>query len=210
MNILTKGTWIKIKKEFVYDCIPVLEKIKWFQKKYNLEDVDTVINAVRDVTIGNYIKADELNIEKHGLDVKFKNKFVEVKQAVIINKRDKVREPTATFNDTSLEKCEAFRSNNIFIVLAIWESAADLLAMTFGKTKYFAGYLEDRIKNRKQESRSTQSISLYKLLSEYRSELYCGPGFTPDQVIKRLSVLNKKLASATVQQFEKIPDIRKL
>lgn len=209
MNLFEKGIWIKLTKDFVYDGIPVLENIENFQTKYKLQDVDTAINSIRDATIGYYLGAEEINIGKHGLDARYGDKFLEIKQSVIINSNANIiKEPKATFNDTNIEKCMAFRTGKVFLVLAIWESATNLLAMTFGNMISISDYLEKRIKTRKKGSRSTQSISLRNLLLKYNNKIYCGPNFSPIEVKKRLVVINKGLSNANIFKFDKMPNLR--
>lgn len=75
----------------------------------------------------------------------------------------------ATFNDTTLEKTDAFKSDKVWLALSIWTSASDLLCICYGQNPKIGEYLEGRVKHFKTSDvvRSTQSISFTKLIKDY-------------------------------------------
>ena len=106
-------------------------------------------------------------MEKHGFDCKYNNGkaiFLESKVASF-----SAGSWSATFNDTTLEKAEAFKSDKVWLALSVWTSACDLLFICYGQNPKIGDFLEEKVKYFKAGNtvRSTQSISFSKLITDY-------------------------------------------
>ena len=169
MNTLfKKGTFKKIDNNFLIEGTDVLSQVTKVQEKYKKEDTDTFINELRDSLAGYYLGYDYVNVDKHGFDCKrneVDNIFLEVKSASFIAKSW-----GATFNDTTFEKADCFKSPNVYLCLAIWKDASDLLFMVYGQNSQIGEFLHDKVdqfKNQHKMVRSTQSIGINKLVFTY-------------------------------------------
>lgn len=145
----------------------VLQKVQEVQVKYKKEDTDTFINELRDSIAGHTLGFDLVNIEKHGFDCKksdTENLFLEVKSASFV-----ARQWNATFNDTTLEKAEAFKDEKVYLALAVWKDASELLFICYGQNEKIGEFLEKQVHWFKEghTTRSTQSISLSALVFTY-------------------------------------------
>ncbi|MCA6071100.1 MAG: hypothetical protein LE168_01735 [Endomicrobium sp.] len=76
----------------------------------------------------------------------------------------------ATFNDTTLEKANLFKEQNIELALSVWRTASELLFVVYGKNTGIGNFLEEKVKQFKKSKktvRSTQSISISPLVLKY-------------------------------------------
>ena len=149
-----------------------LNELYKFQEKFEIYDTDTTINSVRDAIIANYLRYDLLNWDKHGFDAKKskKNEFLEVKQCSISS-----GSWGGTWNDTNEEKAMAFSDNRLFTVVGVWKGAHDLQFMVYGQHPQLGQDLYRMVTQRKEGSRSTQSISIQKMIKEYQFQVICPP-----------------------------------
>ena len=190
MTIFDKGNYKPTSAEFRTLGIASLEELLRFQEKFEIYDTDTTINTIRDAIIANYLGFDLLNFDKHGFDAKksVKNHFLEIKQCSISSKIW-----GGTWNDTNEEKALAFSDDRLFTVVAIWKGASDLQFMVYGQHKGLGELLYKLVVNRKEGSRSTQSVSIQKLIKDFKFAVICPPDKTGEYVLKLLVNYNKSL-----------------
>jgi len=190
MDIFKKGNFQPLSNEFKQLGLVALQQLSEFQNKFEIYDTDTTINSIRDTIISGYLGFDLINTEKHGFDGKRSKtgEFLEVKQCSLSAKRW-----GGTWNDTNVEKAKAFSNKKLFTVIAVWKGASDLQFMVFGQNNKLGKYLLDRIKNRKEGSRSTQNIGIDKLI-EWGFSIIVPPGKDKKNVMDQLCVYNKKLS----------------
>jgi len=173
MNIFEKGNYKPIPESFRLKGIFALEELTKFQEEFKIYDTDTTINEIRDSIVANYLGFDLLNFDKHGFDAKNskKNIFLEVKQCSIFSKR-----LGGTWNDTNEEKAKAFSDDRVYTAVGVWKGASDLQFIVFGKNKKLGEYLLERVKAVSNSStRSTQSISIQKMIKEYGFDVIVPP-----------------------------------
>jgi len=190
LNIFKKGNYILMNAAFITDGVIALQQLSKVQLKYNKRDTDTVVNEIRDSIVSKYLGYELINVEKHGFDAKKlkSDEYLEVKQCSASSSSW-----GATFNDTNLEKAEAFKDTKLTLALAVWNDATDLLFICFGQNFNIGLYLEDRIKNRPDGSRSTQTISFSQLISKYNFNIFIPNSKSKDDVINLISINNKNL-----------------
>jgi len=173
MNIFEKGNYKPIPESFRLKGIFALEELTKFQEEFKIYDTDTTINEIRDSIVANYLGFDLLNFDKHGFDAKNskKNIFLEVKQCSIFSKR-----LGGTWNDTNEEKAKAFSDDRVYTAVGVWKGASDLQFIVFGQNKKLGEYLLERVKAVSNSStRSTQSISIQKMIKEYGFDVIVPP-----------------------------------
>lgn len=156
-----------IDNQFMTEGHEVLQRVQEVQEKFHKEDTDTFINELRDSIAGYTLGFKLVNVDKHGFDCKLSNEdncYLEVKSASFI-----ANSWLATFNDTTLEKAEAFKDKKVYLALAVWKDASDLLFICFGQNEKLGEFLESKVKWFKAGNtvRSTQSVSLSTLVFEY-------------------------------------------
>jgi hypothetical protein len=189
-ELLKKGTYVPINHNFMTEGTEVLQQLSDVQAKFDKNDTDTFINELRDSIVGYKLGYELVNIEKHGFDCKKSNAmdvYLEAKQASFHSKSWQ-----ATFNDTTYEKAEAFKSTKLFLALAVWKNAADLLFICYGQNSRIGDYLTDKIDWFKLGNtvRSTQSISLSTLVFEYGFKII-SVAKTKDQLLELLRNKNR-------------------
>lgn len=166
LKLFEKGNFQNIDKDFIEEGKEVLLELQRVQEKYNKPDTDTFINELRDSIAGDTLGFHLVNIEKHGFDCKTNNKnlYLEVKSASFSSETWQ-----ATFNDTTLEKAESFKDKKVFLALAVWKGASDLLFICYGQNEEIGKFLEGKVNWFKlgKTVRSTQSLSLQKLVFDY-------------------------------------------
>jgi len=166
LSLFNKGDFKPISNDFMTEGHEGLQELAKLQEKYNKHDTDTFINELRDSIAGYTLGFDLVNTEKHGFDCKKQSKdlYLEVKSASFSSSTW-----NATFNDTTYEKAEAFKDKKVYLALAIWKNASDLLFIIYGQNEKIGEFLENRIKWFKSGHtvRSTQSISASQLINEY-------------------------------------------
>lgn len=169
LPFFNKGTFEKIDNNFMSEGVEVLQEVKVVQEKYHKNDTDTFINELRDSIVGYYLGFELINTDKHGFDCKNYGegkdaKYLEVKAASF-----DTSSWGATFNDTTLEKADAFKDKKVFLALAVWKDASDLLFICYGQNKGIGDFLEGKVRWFKSGNTvsSTQSISLSTLVNTY-------------------------------------------
>lgn len=197
LNIFNKGKFSKIDNEFISEGILALRELQKVQERFGKNDTDTFINELRDQIVGHTLGFNLVNVEKHGFDCKMADKkevFLEVKAASYDSSIW-----NATFNDTTLEKAECFKRKNLYLALAIWKDASDLLFICFGQNEEIGKWLEEKVKWFKGGNtfRSTQSISFSKLINEYGFKICTVDRSTED--VKELIIKKYK-------KFKSIPN----
>ena len=172
MDIFEKGDFRSVPVEFRTLGFHALSELYKFQEKFDIYDTDTTINSVRDAIIANYLGYDLLNWDKHGFDAKKskKDEFLEVKQCSISSGAW-----GGTWNDTNEEKALAFSDKRLFTVVGVWKGAHDLQFMVYGQHPQLGQDLYRMVTQRKEGSRSTQSISIQKMIKEYQFQVICPP-----------------------------------
>lgn len=206
-DLFNKGTFIPIDKIFVKESLCALDALTEIQNKYKKMDMDTLLNEIHDSMVGDYLGFSLINAEKHGFDCKYSNNnniFLESKVASYYAK-----ELSATFNDTNLEKAEAFKSNNVWLSLSIWESVTKLLCICYGQNKEIGDFLENKVLNRKEGSRSTQSITLSNLIFKYNFKLLA-ISCTQNELIAKLALHNRKFSDLEVADIQTLKTFKTL
>lgn len=192
MTIFEKGNYKIVPTEFRTFGIASLEELSKFQEKFEMFDTDTTINTIRDAIIANYLDFDLLNFDKHGFDAKKSNKkhFLEVKQCSISSESW-----GGTWNDTNEEKALAFSDDRLFTAVAVWKGASDLQFLVYGQNKKLGELLHRLVVNRKVGSRSTQSVSIQKLIKDFSFSVICPPDKTKEYILKLLINYSKTLVN---------------
>ena len=189
MNIFKKGNYKPIPPNFRIKGFSALEELTKFQKEFNIWDTDTTINEIRDSIVANYLGFDLLNFDKHGFDAKKseEDKFLEVKQCSFFSKSW-----SGTWNDTNEEKAKAFMTDKVYTALGIWKGASDLQFIVFGQNRKLGEYLLEKIKDAKENRRrSTQTISINKMIKEYGFDIIIPPDKDKKYVYNLLIMHNR-------------------
>ena len=184
ISIFEKGNYRQIPDNFRTSGICALQELTKFQHEFKSYDTDTTINEIRDSIVANYLGYDLLNFEKHGFDAKksSNNKFLEVKQCSVSS-----RSWGGTWNDTNEEKAIAFSDERLFTVVGIWKGAADLQFMVYGQHVKLGEYLLERVRAVANTStRSTQSISITKMIKDYNFKVISPPDKSKKEVFTLL------------------------
>ena len=142
-------------------------KVMELQEEYGKYDNDSFLNEMKDSMVGMYLGYDFVNTDKHGFDAKRKNyeydEWLEVKQVSF-----KSESWQATFNDTTIEKAEAFKDIKLNLAVGIWNKMMELMFIVYGKNYEIGEYLERMvIKCKEEQRRSTQTISVQSLIENY-------------------------------------------
>ncbi len=203
MNIFEKGNYKPVPSEFRTLGISSLEELSKFQDKFEIYDTDTTINAIRDAIIANYLGFDLLNFDEHGFDAKksISEQYLEVKQCSFSSESW-----SGTWNDTNEEKAIAFSDDRLFTVVAVWKGASDLQFMIYGQHKGLGELLHRLVVNRKEGSRSTQSVNIQKLIKDFNFAIICPPDKSKEFVYKLLINHSKKIIEYV--ELENIKTIR--
>ncbi len=197
IDLLKKGNFKPIDNEFLLEGFLALEEVAKVQEKWQKGDTDSFIYEIRDSMVGHYLGYELINTDKHGFDCKLsqdKDVFLEVKAASYDAKTW-----AATFNDTTIEKAKYFQGDQVYLCLAVWKKASDLLFMVYGKNAKLGYFLEEKVKSfLKGEAgvRSTQTVSLGQLIFDYGFDIVC---IKPKNEVKTILKLKSK-------QFFNIPD----
>lgn len=173
-SLLNKGSYKPINTDFLLEGHEVLEEVTLVQEKWGKGDTDTFINELRDSMAGYYLGYNLVNIEKHGFDCKLselEDIFLEVKSASFA-----ASTWGATFNDTTIEKAKCFQSEQVYLCLAVWKNASNLLFLVYGQNKKIGEFLEEKVNrflNGNGGVRSTQTISMSQLIFDYGFDIIC-------------------------------------
>ena len=208
LELMKKGNFQPINTKFLIEGHSVLNEVAKVQQKWKKGDTDTFINELRDSMVGHYLGYKLVNTEKHGFDCKLSNKkdiFLEVKSASFT-----AGSWGATFNDTNIEKAKCFQTKNVYLCLAVWKNASNLLFMVYGQNLKVGKWLEQKVKSFLDGNgvRSTQSISITQLINEYNFDIICVEA-DKKEVKTLLGLKNKSLLNLsdkkifTLDEYEK-------
>lgn len=172
LSLFGKGNFQKIDNTFMVEGHSVLQEVEVVQEKFGKPDTDTFINELRDSIAGYALGFQLVNLDKHGFDCKItqdRDVYLEVKSASF-----GADTWQATFNDTTLEKASAFKDEKLYLALAVWRNASDLLFICFGQSEGLGDYLEEKVRHFKKGNtvRSTQSVGLSRLVFEFGFQIY--------------------------------------
>lgn len=206
-ELFLKGNFEPINDLFIKESRLVLKSLAKIQKKFNKGDMDTLLNELHDSIVGKYLGFELVNTEKHGFDCKLsaeKDIFLESKVASYSS-----NSWSATFNDTTYAKADAFRTQCLWLALSIWTSASDILCICYGKNQAIGDILEAGVtKHRAGETvRSTQSISMSKLLFEFNFKIL-SPFLSKSELLKELNMHGlKKLDVNQIVEYKDFESI---
>ena len=198
--LMEKGNYQPINHDFMTEGVLALRGLAAVQRKYSKGDIDNFLNELHDSMVGHYLGFQYVNIEKHGFDCKYNLRtpvFLESKVASF-----SASTWNATFNDTTLEKAQAFKENNLWLALSVWQNAADLLFICYGRHRGIGEYLEGRVRaflDGHGGVRSTQSISLGKLMQDYAFRIL-SISMPPDDIVALLTLKSKALKKCVVPE----------
>lgn len=209
LGLFKKGTYEPINNDFMTEGLDVLKQVQVVQEKYNKLDSDSFMNELRDQIVGYYLGYDLVNTDKHGFDCKVikddKSKFLEVKEASF-----SASNWTATFNDTTLEKAEAFKDEKLTLALAVWKGFSELMFICYGQNEKIGELLESRVKNflyKKKGVRSTQTISIIQLIKDYNFKILA---IKPkEEVVEILRIKNRSLRNLDENIVIELKDLYK-
>lgn len=212
-SLFEKGTFEPFDNAFMAEGHEALIGLQGVQEKFDKGDTDTFINELRDSIAGYSLGFDLVNIDKHGFDCKRigdPNLYLEVKSASF-----SANTWQATFNDTTLEKADTFKDEKLFLALAVWKNASDLLFICFGQNKELGHFLTKKVNHflGGNTVRSTQSLGLSRLIFEFGFKIVTGgPGKKPEDIIQILNLKSstfKKIKAEDIiayEDFTKIDD----
>ena len=208
LELFCKGKYVKINNNFMVEGREVLQQVQEIQEKYNKGDTDTFINELRYSIVGYTLGFELVNIEKHGFDCKMSHddRYLEVKSANFISDTWQ-----ATFNDTTLQKAEAFKDKKTFLALAVWKGASDLLFICYGQNEKIGDFLEEKVKWFKSGNtvRSTQSISLSSLFFEYGFKILA-VNRDKREVLDLLKLKNRKFSKIDVENIINLSEYKNI
>ncbi len=166
-TLFSKGTFKPIDNQFMTDAMGALDSLSEVQLRYKKGDIDNFLNELHDSVVGHHLGFNLINVDKHGFDCKLDEHhdiYLESKVASF-----NAGTWSATFNDTTLEKAEAFKSPNVWLALSVWQDASKLLFICYGKNPEIGEFLEDRVNSflGGHGVRSTQTIGFSKLVRDY-------------------------------------------
>jgi hypothetical protein len=190
LGLFGKGNFQKINNTFMVEGHSVLQEVQVVQEKFDKSDTDTFINELRDSIAGHALGFQLVNLDKHGFDCKIspdREIYLEVKSASF-----GAESWQATFNDTTLEKASAFKDEKLYLALAVWRNASDLLFICFGQNQNLGEYLESKVRHFKAGNtvRSTQSVGLSRLVFEFGFQIYA-VNKTRNDLLELLRLKNK-------------------
>ena len=171
ISLLDKWRFEPIDEQFITVSLDVFQWVSKIQKEYSKWDTDTFMNEVRDSIAAKFLNFTHVNIDKHWFDARRFNwtnyDYLEVKTASF-----NADTWWATFNDTNQDKADAFKEDNVYLCLSLRKYASDPVFFAFWKNGKIWEFLENRMLNRPNWTRSTQSISLQNLVLEYWFFIY--------------------------------------
>ena len=206
-TLLDKCNFQPINSLFIQKSIIAMDELTKIQKEFNKNDMDTLLNELHDSIVGKYLGFKLINTEKHGFDCKLdynSNIFLESKVASYTSSSW-----SATFNDTTLEKADAFRSKNVWLSLSLWINISTPLCICFGQNPKIGDFLENGVLKHKEGKtvRSTQSISMSKLIFEYGFKLL-SPSYSAIELVRMLNLYKmKKLDTSYIIEYKNFKSI---
>lgn len=205
MNIFEKGRYEEVPTLFRKLGLQSLNGLTAFQDAFEMYDTDTTVNTIRDSLVAEYLGYDLLNMGKHGFDAKKSGseKYLEVKQCSISSSSW-----GGTWNDTNEEKAKAFMDDRLCTAVALWKGASDLKAIVYGQNMKLGEYLYERMINRPSGSRSTQSVSILRLICEYNFDIICPPPYEKKHVVSLFVNYNRKFAKyVSIDNIKTLQDL---
>lgn len=200
-TLFAKGNYKRINTNFLVEGHEILEEVSSVQEKWNKGDTDTFINELRDSMAGHYLGYELVNTDKHGFDCKKNEKeniFLEVKSASFV-----ASTWGATFNDTTIEKAKCFQTDQVYLCLAVWKNASNLLFLVYGQNENIGKFLENKVEkflSGEGGVRSTQSISITQLVFDYGFDIVC-VNKSKDQVKSMLCLKSRRFLTLTQDQI---------
>ena len=185
--------------KYLEDVTNVLCLLEETCKKYSKRDMDTLLNEYHDSIVGMNLGFELTNIRKNGFDCRDdKGNFLESKTASFDNKNWK-----ATFNDTTEEKAESFKSSNVFVSLSVWLGVKTPLCVAVGNNPKIGDYLLERVKSHKENKtvRSTQSIPFSTLLFKYGFKIVVLGGHSKEKVLDILKNKNSSFKNLSIDNI---------
>lgn len=160
-SLCEKGNYNTIKYDKISNIKDILKQLNSYTQN---EDLDTFLNEYKDSLCALALNFEKINKSKHGFDAQNRNEhYLEIKQA-----SSSCKTLQCTFNDTTLEKAEMFKKEQVSLALAVSNYISDISFIIYGKNKEIGEYLEKRIlKQFEKNIRRTQSISINNLLFKY-------------------------------------------
>ncbi|EIJ41535.1 hypothetical protein BegalDRAFT_0621 [Beggiatoa alba B18LD] len=203
MSLFDKGDYRTVPSEFRILGIAALDELSKFQEHFGIYDTDTTINNIRNAIVANYLGFDLLNFSKHGFDAKksTEEQYLEIKQCSVSS-----GSWGGTWNDTTEEKARIFSDLRLFTAVAVWKGASDLQFIIYGQHNGLGEHLHQLVVNRPEGSRSTQSITIQKLIIDFGFKVVCPPDKTPADTCKIL--VNYKRSLLNHVQPERIKTLR--
>ena len=200
-TFFAKGNYKRINTNFLVEGHEILEEVSSVQEKWNKGDTDTFINELRDSMAGHYLGYELVNTDKHGFDCKKNEKeniFLEVKSASFV-----ASTWGATFNDTTIEKAKCFQTDQVYLCLAVWKNASNLLFLVYGQNENIGKFLENKVEkflSGEGGVRSTQSISITQLVFDYGFDIVC-VNKSKEQVKSMLCLKSRRFLTLTQDQI---------
>lgn len=159
-----------INENLIKRAIDALASVSKIQKEMGANN-DEFVGRVQEAKVAKELGFKLQNADKHGIDAKFSDdteRYVEVKNATYDGKT-----PSATFNDTTIEKANLFKEPNMWLALGVWRNLHDLLFICYVSNPNIGDFLEKRVNSFLDGNgvRSTQSIPLTTLLEEYDAKI---------------------------------------
>lgn len=190
LEIFHKGNFEPINRQFIHEAKLATNPIMEIQQRYQKLDNDSFFNELKDGMIGAYLGYDLVNTHKHGLDAKKSANeeiYLEVKQVSV-----SAETWAATFNDTTLDKAQAFMDEKVYLAVGVWAGISDLQFIVYGQHPNIGHYLYRKVLDSKENSRrSTQTISVSKLVKDYGFKIYT-PTKTRQELVSELKLRFKK------------------
>jgi hypothetical protein len=208
-SLLKKGDYRPINKNFLLEGHEVLEEVTKVQEKWGKGDTDTFINELRDSMAGYYLGYELVNVEKHGFDCKmnrYEDVFLEVKSASFA-----ASTWGCTFNDTTIEKAKCFQTDKVYLCLAVWKNASNLLFVVYGQNPEIGKFLEGKVErflSGQGGVRSTQTISMSQLIFDYGFDIIC-INKTKEEVKSILTLKSKAFCSIPSSRYLSLDEYAK-
>jgi hypothetical protein len=193
--------------DFLNETKEALKSISEVAHKYGKLDIDTLLNEFHDSYIGEKLGFDKVNVNKHGFDCcDNTGRFLESKVSSA-----SAKSYGATFNDTNIDKANAFKESNVWLAYSIWADPATPICVVYGQHKDIGSFLEEKVRNFKNGKggvRSTQTISLTNLLFKYGFKLYA-LDYSKEEVVKFFQENGKgKVKKLTINDVHDLSEIK--
>ena len=100
--------------------------------------------------------------------------------------------------------------DNVYLCLAVWKNASDLLFIVYGQNKKIGEWLDQKVSkflSGKGGVRSTQSISMSQLIFDYGFDVIC-INKTKEEVRQILSLKSLRFANIPAEQILNLNEYR--